>query len=291
MASCLVYIGRFLFFVLAGLQAYSLALYLAKYKQKDGFYGLVALYASAIVLRLYIMFDYKKLQLLLAVWTCYIVGFVIFVEIIFGGDEPIKDNFDKAKFFGPNILKTTLCRSLVIISLLSSTGRDCIVYRDLIRQLSLRMTLDLFDGVEKLSHKSEKGEYIQKLHTNVSTFITSPLHLIFLTLLHVLLGLKSYAHMSDFKIKEVCGTRHEFRHHFITSILKWQNLGLQIQDILVCKNAFLIHHILLLVAALFCMSCFLKCLNLCWLASFASYPTRYENQNNWYTFLLSTSHP
>ena len=32
MASCLVYIGRFLFFVLAGLQAYSLVLYLAKYK-------------------------------------------------------------------------------------------------------------------------------------------------------------------------------------------------------------------------------------------------------------------
>ena len=150
MASYLVYIGRFLFFVRAGLQAYSLALYLAKYKQKDGFYGLVALYASAIVLRLYIMFDYKKLQLLLAVWTCYIVGFVIFVEIIFGGDKPIKDNLDKAKFFGPNILKTTLCRVLVIISLLSSTGRDCIVYRDLIWQLSLRMTLDIFDGVEKL---------------------------------------------------------------------------------------------------------------------------------------------
>ena len=150
MASCLVYIGRFLFFVLAGLQAYSLALYLAKYKQKDGLYGLVALYASAIVLRLYIMFDYKKLQLLLAVWTCYIFGYVIFVEIIFGGDKPIKDNLDKAKFFGPNILKTTLCRALVIISLLSSTGRDCNVYRDLIWQLSLRMTLDLFDGVEKL---------------------------------------------------------------------------------------------------------------------------------------------
>ena len=84
------------------------------------------------------------------------------------------------------------------------------------------------------SHKSEKGEYIQKLHTNVSTFLISPLHR------SELLGLKSYAHMSDFKIKEVCGTRHEFRHHFITSILKWQNLGLQIQDILVCKNACLI---------------------------------------------------
>ena len=95
MASCLVYIGRFLFFVLAGLQAHSLALYLAKYKQKDGFYGLVALYASAIVLRLYIVFDYKKLQLLLAVCTCYIVGYVIFVEIIFGGDNRLKITLTK----------------------------------------------------------------------------------------------------------------------------------------------------------------------------------------------------
>ena len=85
----------------------------------------------------------KELQLLFAVWMCYIVGFVIFVVIVFGGDKPIKDNLDKAKFFGPNILKTTLCLALVIMSLLSSTGRDCIVYRDLIWQLPLRMTLDL----------------------------------------------------------------------------------------------------------------------------------------------------
>ena len=78
MATCLVYIGRFLFFVLVGLQAYSLASYPAKYKHEDGFYGLVALCAPAIFLRLYIMFDDKKLQWLFAVWVCYIVGFVTF---------------------------------------------------------------------------------------------------------------------------------------------------------------------------------------------------------------------
>ena len=48
MATCLVYIGRFLFFVLVGLQAYSLASYPAKYKHEDGFYELVALCAPAI---------------------------------------------------------------------------------------------------------------------------------------------------------------------------------------------------------------------------------------------------
>ena len=34
--------------------------------------------------------------------------------------------------------------------------------------------------------QSEKGEYIQKLHTNVITFVTSLLHRIFLTLLRVI---------------------------------------------------------------------------------------------------------
>ena len=95
MASCLVYIGRILFFVLVGLQAYSLASYPAEYKHKVSFYGLVALYSPAIGLWLYIMCDDKKLQWLFAVWVCYIVGFVVFVGIIFGGDEPIEISLTK----------------------------------------------------------------------------------------------------------------------------------------------------------------------------------------------------
>ena len=62
----MVYIGRFLFFVLAGLQAYPLALYLQNTNTcKNSFYRLVALYCPAIVLRLYIMFEDKKWQWLL----------------------------------------------------------------------------------------------------------------------------------------------------------------------------------------------------------------------------------
>ena len=88
--------------------------------------------------------------IIFAVWTCYIVGFVIFVVIIFGGDEPIEDNLDKANFFGPNILKTTLCLAPLILLLLLSTGTNSIVYRDMICQLSLRMALNLSDRVEML---------------------------------------------------------------------------------------------------------------------------------------------
>ena len=187
MATCLVYIGRFLFFVLVSLQAYSLASYPAKYKHEDGFYGLVALYAPAIFLWLYIMFDDKKLQWLFAVWMCYIVGFVIFVVIIFGGDEPIEDILDKAKFLGPNILKTTLCLAPVILLFLLSTGTDSIVYRDLIWQLSLRMALDIFDGVEMLdviieenefSHGVPKGFEKAMLAFVCISFLLSPLQLV-----------------------------------------------------------------------------------------------------------------
>ena len=151
MASCLLYVGRLLSFVLVGLQASSLASYPAEYKHKDSFYGLVVLYIPTVGLWLYIMCDDKKLRVIIfAVWTCYIVGFVIFVVIIFRGDEPIEDNLDKVKFFGPNILKTTLCLAPLIILLLLSTGTNSIVYRDLICQLSLRMALNLSDGVEML---------------------------------------------------------------------------------------------------------------------------------------------
>ena len=88
--------------------------------------------------------------IIFAVWTCYIVGFVIIVVIIFRGDEPIEDNLDKVKFFGPNILKRTLCLAPLILLLLLSTGTNSIVYRDLIGQLSIRMVLNLSDGVEML---------------------------------------------------------------------------------------------------------------------------------------------
>ena len=187
MASCLVYTGRLLFFVLIGLQAYSLASYPAEYRHKDSFYGLVVLYIPAVSLWLYIMCDDKKLQWLFAVWTCYIIGFVILVVIIFGGDEPIEDNLDKAKFFGPNILKTTLCLAPLILLLLLSTGTDSIVYRDLIWQLSLRMALDLFDGVEMLdviieenefSHGVPKGFEKAMLAFVCISFLLSPLQLV-----------------------------------------------------------------------------------------------------------------
>ena len=117
MSSWLVCIGRFLFFGLLGRQAFLLASYPAEYKYEDGFYGLVLLYVPAMCLWLYIMWDDKHLPWLYAVWICYILGFVIFILIIFAGDKPLEDKLDEAKVFGPNNLKMTLpCPSDFVVA-------------------------------------------------------------------------------------------------------------------------------------------------------------------------------
>ena len=163
MALCLVWIGRLVFFGLVCLQSYSLASYPAEYKHNDDVYALCLLFAPALVLWVCIMWKKKKLRWLFVVWILYVVAFVIHITVIFGGSEPIEEKLDKEKFFGPNILKMTLCLSPFILLLLLSTGTDSIVYRELIWMLSLRIALDLFDGVEMLDVIIEESEVIDEI--------------------------------------------------------------------------------------------------------------------------------
>jgi len=187
MALCLVWIGRLVFFGVVCLQAYSLASYPAEYKQDDGFYALCFLFAPALALRFYILCEEKKLQWLFAVWLLYVVAFVILIGVIFGGSEPIEEKLDKEKFFGPNVLKMTLCLSPFILLLLLSTGTDSIAYRELIWMLSLRIALDLFDGVEMLDVIIEESEVNNEISDSFEkailafvciSFLLSPLQLI-----------------------------------------------------------------------------------------------------------------
>ncbi|XP_078342604.1 uncharacterized protein LOC144628383 [Oculina patagonica] len=187
MALWLVGIGRLIFFGLVIIQAVSLSSYPAEYKHDRGFYGLLVLYLPALALWIYIICNDKHLQWIFAVWTCYIAGLVIFIAIIFGGNEPIEDKLDKEKFFGPNILKMTLCLAPLILLLLLSTGTDSMVYRELIWKLSLRMALDLFDGVEMLEVIIEENEVSHEVPRSFEkailafvciSFLLSPLQLI-----------------------------------------------------------------------------------------------------------------
>ena len=142
MASFLVCLGRFAFFVLMGIQSFSLALYPATYEDKDGFYALVLLYLLPLGLWLLIMCKDDNLQRLFVVWLLYTIVFVIFIGVIFGGDEPLENKLKKEEFFGPNVLKMTLCLSPVLLLLVLSTGTDSMSYIELTGMLSLRIALD-----------------------------------------------------------------------------------------------------------------------------------------------------
>ena len=158
MASFLVRLGRFAFFVLMGIQSFSLASYPATYEDKDGFYALVLLYLLPLGLWLFIMRKDDNLQWLFVVWLLYTIVFVIFIGVIFGGDEPLENKLKKEEFFGPNVLKMTLCLSPVLLLLLLSTGTDSMSYIELTGMLSLRIALDLFDAVEMLEVILEENE-------------------------------------------------------------------------------------------------------------------------------------
>jgi len=133
------------------------------------------------------MLEEKRLQWLFIVWLLYVVAFVIHVGIIFGGSEPIEEKLDKERSFGPNVLKMTLCLSPFILLLLLSTGTDSIAYRELTWMLSLRIALDIFDGVEMLDVIIEESEANNAIDDSFEkailafvciSFLLSPLQLI-----------------------------------------------------------------------------------------------------------------
>ena len=90
MASCLVYISRFLFFVSVSLQAYSLASYPAKYKHKQ-FLWIVRPVPFCNCSKA--LHHFRPQELTAVIW-CLDVLHRWFRN--FGGDEPIEDNFGKA---------------------------------------------------------------------------------------------------------------------------------------------------------------------------------------------------
>ena len=141
----------------------------------------------ALALWLRIMCKEENLQWLFVVWLFCIIGLVILIGLIFGRTDTIEDKLDKQAFFGPNILKMTLCLSPVLLLLLLRTGTDSMLYRERIWMLSLRIALDLFDGVEMLEVILEENELCHGVPKGFEkgiiavvciTFFLSPLQLI-----------------------------------------------------------------------------------------------------------------
>ena len=159
MASGLVWCGRVAFFVLLTLQGISLASFPAYYEESNYFYFFLILCPILpLPLWIYVICKKENLRWLFAVWFVYVIGLVVSIGVIFGRTDTIEDKLDKDVFLSPNILKLTLCLSPILLLLLLSTGEDSMTYRDLIWMLSLRIALDLFDGVEMLEFILEENE-------------------------------------------------------------------------------------------------------------------------------------
>ncbi|XP_078375883.1 uncharacterized protein LOC144659343 [Oculina patagonica] len=185
MTTFLVCTGRFVFFALIIVQGISLASYPARYEHNAnaGFYGLTALYLPALLLWLRIIWDEESLPWLFVVWVLYVwVALVPLIGAIFGR---IEDDIDKETFFGPNVLKLTLCISPLLLLLLN-TAVDSVDYRELVLKLSLQIALDLFDGVEMLEVILEENEFSHGIPKSFEkaiiafvciSFLVSPLQL------------------------------------------------------------------------------------------------------------------
>ena len=198
MASVLICLGRVAFFVLYGLQSYLLTSYPAVYSNV-AFYALIVLFIPALVLWLWILCncngdEEETLQWLFAVWPAYVwIALIPLIGIIFGGDDPIENKLDSQVFFGPNVLKITLCLSPLLLLLLLSTGTDSMSYRELIWLLSLRIALDLFDTVEMLEVVLEENMVPHNIPRSFEnaiiafaciSFLLSPLQLMQIKLLY-----------------------------------------------------------------------------------------------------------
>ena len=63
-------------------------------------------------------------------WVLYVwVALVPLIGAIFGR---IEDDIDKETFFGPNVLKMTLCISPLLLLLLLNTAVDSVDYQELV---------------------------------------------------------------------------------------------------------------------------------------------------------------
>ncbi|XP_074612748.1 uncharacterized protein LOC141868735 [Acropora palmata] len=188
--SVLIWLGRLAFFALYGFQSYSLTSYPAEYKSDNSFYALIVLFIPALGLWIWILYNEENLQWLFVVWLAYVwIALIPLIGIIFGGDDPIENKLNSEaffSFFGPNVLKMTLCVSPLLSLLLLSRGTDSMSYRELIWLLSLRIALDLFDTVEMLEVVLEEDTVPHNIPRSFEyaiisfaciSFILSPLHL------------------------------------------------------------------------------------------------------------------
>ncbi|CAH3189184.1 unnamed protein product [Porites evermanni] len=134
---------------------------------------------------------------------------------------------NKTEFFGPNVLKMTLCLTPLLLLLLLSTGMDSIRYRELMWMLSLRIALDLFDGVEMLEVILEENELSHDVRRSYEEAIIAFVCLTFLLSPMQLMEIKLNVRRGNWKLHK-CTTalRTTFQILCVNGVLLGLRLGL-----------------------------------------------------------------
>lgn len=145
-------IGKVVFIILVVLQAIVLSRYPSIYWESEWCNVMIPL---VILPTLIVWYLHKKknheqqIEQLWKVWLAYIIPLMIMIGIIFGG---LRAKLDKMHFFGPNILKMTMCVTPGIALLLFiTTSKARKRYSELVVELCGNVAVDLFDYIEVLA--------------------------------------------------------------------------------------------------------------------------------------------
>jgi len=147
----LVFVGRFAVLALFLTQGGFFAAYPTWYSDNKGWIAVVLLYVPAISYWIYCLKTDAGLLRMFLTWGLYVlVALVPNIGIAFG---VCGEDLDTKNFLGPNCLKVILCLTPVLFLLLLNTADDLSdneEYRQLAKELSVHISIDLFDGVEML---------------------------------------------------------------------------------------------------------------------------------------------
>ena len=147
----LVFVGRFVLLALFLIQCGFFAAYPTWYSNNSPWIAVISLYAPAIIYWCHCLKTEAGLIRMFFTWGLYVVfALVPNVGITFGVCE---EELDTENFLGPNCLKVILCLTPVLFLFLLNTADDLSEnedYRELAKELSVHISIDLFDGVEML---------------------------------------------------------------------------------------------------------------------------------------------
>lgn len=158
MAVQLKKLSRIFFAIFLLTQGFLLVQYPVKYEDSHAFYGLLALYALALVVWLMCLWLGILIDKLGVVWFLYTLALSVMVAVIFGKTVLAEKELMKETFFGPNVLKTTLCIAPAEMLLLLKSVTD---EAEILTELYFTATLDLFDGIEMLEVLLEDAEHLK----------------------------------------------------------------------------------------------------------------------------------